>query len=223
MAPIKCFLVQPTDEGPKSLRRYCPSSKSTCPGKYGYHNASVVTGDVKDPVGEDGIIHNPPMINHSDPRWPAKCEHCDYCFQEDDYWQTNLDVYYASTDPEIPGRWTQRQLPAGAMFYPSWLQPKSVYTEAVEVGAIPDRPKRWQTGPDGKCLMVVTPGGEWIIDGRASNCDMPEDNAHRCWVRHGEPPNITVDKNGLTCGAGGGSIQCGDYHGYLRDGWLVDA
>ncbi len=27
-----------------------------------------------------------------------------------------------------------------------------------------------------------------------------------------------VDKNGLTCAAGAGSIQAGDYHGFLRDG-----
>jgi hypothetical protein len=40
-------------------------------------------------------------------------------------------------------------------------------------------------------------------------------------VRHGEAPNITVDKNGVTCGAGAGSIQCGSYHGFLRNGELV--
>ena len=45
--------------------------------------------------------------------------------------------------------------------------------------------------------------------------------AHRCWCRHGEPPNITVDKNGPTCPAGAGSIQCNDWHGYLRNGELV--
>lgn len=47
---------------------------------------------------------------------------------------------------------------------------------------------------------------------------MPDDAEHRCWIRHGEPPLITVDKNGLTCAAGAGSIQCRDYHGFLRDG-----
>jgi hypothetical protein len=79
-------------------------------------------------------------------------------------------------------------------------------------------------GPDGRCLVVVCPNGcEWMIDGPASNCTMPQDrgpfsSSHRCWVRHGEPPNITVDKAGRTCAAGAGSIQAGDYHGFLRDG-----
>ena len=68
-------------------------------------------------------------------------------------------------------------------------------------------------------LTVVTPSGrEWDIDSRASNCTLKNDNAHRCWVRHGKPPAITVDKNGLTCRAGAGSIVSGSYHGFLRGG-----
>jgi hypothetical protein len=37
-------------------------------------------------------------------------------------------------------------------------------------------------------------------------------------VRHGEPPQITVDKRGLTCHAGAGSIALGSYHGFLHNG-----
>jgi len=74
---------------------------------------------------------------------------------------------------------------------------------------------------DGPALWVQTPGGGWCIDSRASNCTMPYDYAHRCWVRHGEPPDITVDKNGVTCQAGAGSIQCGSYHGFLQGGVLT--
>jgi len=78
--------------------------------------------------------------------------------------------------------------------------------------------------PEGtQALFVETPGGPWCIDSRASNCTKPEDNEHRCWIRHGEVPKITVDKNGNTCSAGAGSIQAGNYHGFLRDGILVDA
>jgi hypothetical protein len=58
---------------------------------------------------------------------------------------------------------------------------------------------------------------------RASNCTMPNDMLHRCWVRHGNPPMITVDKNGPTCGAGAGSILSGNWHGFLRNGELVTA
>jgi len=85
---------------------------------------------------------------------------------------------------------------------------------------------------DGKCstheppcerhLHVVLPNDHWWdIDGRASNCTLKDDKAHRCWVRHGEPPTITVDKNGLTCSAGAGSIQADDYHGFLQNGSLT--
>lgn len=96
-------------------------------------------------------------------------------------------------------------LPVGAMYYAPWLE----------------NVKEWQ-GPDGKSLIVITPGGAWMIDSRASNCTRPEDTEHKCWVRHGIPPNITVDKNGNTCNAGAGSIQMGSYHGYLRNGFLQD-
>lgn len=74
---------------------------------------------------------------------------------------------------------------------------------------------------DGPALWVQTPGGAWCIDSRASNCTMPYDYNHRCWVRHGEPPLVTVDKNGPTCAAGAGSIAVGSYHGFLQNGCLT--
>lgn len=70
-------------------------------------------------------------------------------------------------------------------------------------------------------LMVTTPGGDWNIDSRASNCTLKNDRKHRCWIRHGVAPNITVDKAGSTCSAGAGSIQAGDYHGFLKNGSLT--
>jgi hypothetical protein len=71
-------------------------------------------------------------------------------------------------------------------------------------------------------LMCMTPSNrEWNIDGRASNCTMPNERTHRCWVRHGTPPNIHVDKNGNTCQAGAGSIVSGNWHGFLHNGQLV--
>lgn len=76
----------------------------------------------------------------------------------------------------------------------------------------------FQEGPQ---LTVKTPGGRWVIDSRASNCGSPYDYNHRCWIRQGVPPHITVDKNGPTCSAGAGSIQCGDYHGFLQNGALT--
>ena len=90
----------------------------------------------------------------------------------------------------------------GAMYFADWYQRK---------------------GPDGHHLIVITPGGPWHVDGRASNCTRPTDYVHYCWVRHGEPPNITVDKNGDTCGCGcsiGQGPGFRDYHGFLRNGRL---
>lgn len=81
------------------------------------------------------------------------------------------------------------------------------------------------TGYDGKSIVCVLPNGHhWYIDSRASNCTMRDDSVHRCWIRHGTVgETVTVDKNGHTCQAGGGSIQSGSYHGHLKNGILTDA
>lgn len=89
----------------------------------------------------------------------------------------------------------------------------------------------------GTHVTVVLPTGDtWSPDSRASNCGRPDDRTHRCWVRHGELGNLTVDKNGDTCPAGAGSIQAYEskvtvdgveqvlrqaWHGFLRDGVLA--
>lgn len=77
-------------------------------------------------------------------------------------------------------------------------------------------------GVDGKSYSVKTPEGDWCIDSRASNCDKKDDHIHKCWCRHGEAPNFTVDKIGNTCNAGGGSFMRGNYHGFLRNGELTN-
>jgi hypothetical protein len=80
---------------------------------------------------------------------------------------------------------------------------------------------KW-TNCDGLHTEVVLPdGGHWDIDSRASNCTLREDGEHRCWCKHGTPPVLTVDKNGLTCSAGAGSIISNGkerWHGFLRNG-----
>ena len=69
--------------------------------------------------------------------------------------------------------------------------------------------------------MILPNGVPWDIDSRASNCAKKQDRLHRCWVRIGEPPNVTVQKGGNTCPAGAGSIAAADYHGFLRSGVLT--
>lgn len=101
-------------------------------------------------------------------------------------------------------------LPPGAMWYAS-----ESYSEGVG-----------NPGPDGRHLYVMTPGGMWGIDGSAANCTRPtERKQHHCWVRHGEPPNVTIDKNGETCGCGcsiGVPYPDMKYHGFLRNGYLEE-
>ncbi|SRR5258706_16470177 len=120
---------------------------------------------------------------------------------------TRTSPIYRRTDTGEVGK--INEFPAGAMWFATWFE------------------NHWnpQLGPD-KMLVVRTPGGDWIIDSQCSNCGIPDDKnqeKHHCWILHGTPPNITVDKNGTTCNAGGGSIQQGNFHGFLRDGYLVDA
>lgn len=114
----------------------------------------------------------------------------------EEYFDTNGKSYFLNA------------LPPGAMYFADWY------------------PDCWK-GVDGHALTVVCPGGKhWCIDSQANNCTMkedigPYDKHHRCWVRHGIPPNITVDKNGRTCKAGAGSIQTENYHGRLINGVFV--
>lgn len=94
------------------------------------------------------------------------------------------------------------ELEPGCLFWADWY-PENMYWDN-------------HTGPH---LCAVLPNGHhWNIDSRASNCTLPNDRKHRCWCRHGEVPNITVNKNGNTCSAGGGSIAVSGWHGFLTNG-----
>ena len=79
---------------------------------------------------------------------------------------------------------------------------------------------------DKKHLQVRLPDGSvWDTDSRAANCAKPDDVVHRCWVKHTENgvENMTIDKNGDTCEAGGGSILQENWHGFIRKGMLIKA
>jgi len=93
----------------------------------------------------------------------------------------------------------------GAMWYATWYR----------------RNMEWANEQSPHLIVRCPTDHDWDIDSRASNCTLPEDRLHRCWVRHGEPPDITVDKQGLTCSAGAGSIALPNWHGFLRNGELV--
>jgi hypothetical protein len=171
------------------------------------HNASVRIENAQALVDAEGYseaIDVGPYLD--DPRWPTSCL-CGYVFVDSDERQIFQDRIYQRSDTgqAIP----LRDAPPGAMWNAWWMA--SV-----------------RHGEDGRCLIVKLPTNhEWVIDGQASNCTMPDDHSqklHHCWIRHGDPTKpetVTVDKNGTTCGAGAGSIQSGDYHGFLQNGVLT--
>lgn len=125
-----------------------------------------------------------------------------------DGWKSIVPRYRRTDTGEIKAR--IRDFGPGAMWDAWWYG-----------GAHPGGPFL-AANPDGRFICVTLPNGhDWCIDMRARNCTLPDDVEHHCWVRHGEPPEITAAKNGKTCGAGGGSIQSGDYHGFLQNGELT--
>ncbi len=216
-APVQCFWLDPTDRVRLALRRYrsperwdeasqamVAVERASCPLGY-MHEAKV-------PIGEAPIIWAEGAERRSycapereqyagDPRWPRQCA-CGEAFRDDDASQVFVDRIYRRVDTgaEI----TLREASAGAMWDAEW---------------------RLEKGPDGRSLMVRLPDGhDWCVDGRASNCTLPNDDEHRCWLRTGEPPRITVGKvapGQRSCSAGAGSIATPNWHGFLRDGRLV--
>jgi len=128
-------------------------------------------------------------------------------------------VYKRANTGEIYGDGKRHDLPRGAVFRATWYENE-------------DGSQNNWTGPDGQAWFVVLPQNpdesgvwHWHIDGPASNCTLPDDKIHKCWCRHGEAPDFTVDKNGVTCQAGGGSIWVqmpNGFHGFLRDGYIVN-
>lgn len=204
---VKCFFIFKNGFTQRFLRRYCGGTECSQSG-YGYHNAENyldrgLIGEPSSTVKED--------IDHSHPMWPKQCA-CGYVFKEDDVWQLNVEPEYARQD-DASIVYTLRKAPPGAMWHADWMLREG---------------RNDYRGPDDHCLVVRLPNKhDWMIDSRASNCTMPDDDVHKCWCRHGEPPNITVDKNGNTCAAGAGSIGSGKenepgyYHGFLQNGELT--
>lgn len=186
---VRCFWLEPTGE---VRYRLFFEEQGDCPTSWdGKHHTAGV------PCSEEQFAARP--FGSSVER-PTHCEKCGYAFTDAGSFKGggSKRVYHRVDTGEEVDLVTA---PPGAMWDAFWLVGHYAPTE------------------DGRVIMVKCPGGgEWCIDGRASNCTMPNDKVHHCWVRHGEPPNLTVDKNGATCNAGAGSIISGNYHGFLRDG-----
>ena len=231
---IKCFYLEPTDTMRVWLRRYRSADPETkpCPLPEKYHQAMTLIGDRAEKKDADGYVESISQeVYADDPRWPVKCE-CGYEFgplAPDEFQVFSRSLYRRTDTGEIM---TLEDAPAGAIWNAWW---------------------QFNRQTDGQSLNCICPGGHhWNIDGRAGNCDSPCVNCgqpyhahtwankgqnegpnqcknyqdarpHQCWIRHGTPPKLTVDKNGVTCGAGAGSILAPGWHGFLTDGELRDA
>lgn len=203
---IECFLLEETGLERQWLRRFAFSDTDKC-AKHFCHNAMVPLRDALIVWGEMNgrqVIKSQEW-DADDPRWPTRCEHCgQYEFTDRDPKQVFRRTLYKLPNGQLT---TVEDAPPGAMWFADWMLVDG---------------SNFCRGPDGHCLAVKLPDGhQWMVDARASNCTMPDDQQHKCWVRHGAPPNVTVDKNGHTCQAGAGSIQSPKWHGYLRGGHLV--
>lgn len=100
---------------------------------------------------------------------------------------------------------------------PPWRnEPGAIWNESHDPGECP-----FWDNCDGNHFLVLCPSGiPWDTNSRASNCTMKDDKTHRCWCIHGVAPKLTADKKGDTCKAGAGSIQSGNWHGFLTNGIL---
>lgn len=194
---IRCHLLEPAPVARVSLRRYCPSDGEACSvNPMGYHSVSV---DVEVPLVwiEDGkrIAGRGMVLTEewrADSRWPKACP-CGRAFLVSDRWQRTVNQLWRRADTGAlvdlddaikgnphPDFW-------GAMYHAWWHD------------------RSWP-GPDGRCVAVITPAGEWVIDAPSSNGGTP-------WRRTGELPDVTATP----------SIHFpGRYHAHLRDGVLSD-
>lgn len=205
MSPIKCFIIVPTRTSQYRLRRYAGSDLHKCPG-YGYHNAQgpEIASTADDPASPYHCTNPPAEPDHADPRWPVKCDHCEYRFDASDRYQVFGEPLY--TRPDTGEVFGLRDAPAGALYRAPWLEEDS-----------------WIVGFDGQSWICVTPGGwPWQIDGEANNCNRKGDKTHRCWYREGVAPNFTIiHPHPKSCTCGAGSILTSKWHGFLRNGYLI--
>lgn len=211
---VRCFYLEPLRRSRLSLRRFTFGSDKSCPSSQGGHDARTNFVEVdewlkpNDETGRKVYEHGGPQNREDVPAgapWPTQCTGCTYIFTEEDEWQIFPETLYRRADTGETMTWNESG--PGAMRHCEWYEGLA-----------------WASGPDGLALSVKCPNGrEWHIDGPCSNCTMKDDRVHKCWCRHGTPPNITVDKNCNTCAAGAGSIQAGDYHGFLRNGEFTSA
>jgi hypothetical protein len=192
---IPLRIAEPTGRYRRSLRRYrsmC-EDEPRCPVS-GYHDASVVIGD----VGETEADAHGDNWPHDDPRWPKACA-CGYEFATcdcgqpgcpvEDQWQRNDCLIYRLPDGTEFINWgSAKNVPPGTMIRLPWYDGRGQGGEAWQVW-LPD-------------------GGTWITTQAASGGGY--------WTVTGTPPNITASPS-IWHNAPTG------WHGFIRNGELIPA
>jgi hypothetical protein len=228
----RTFWIEPTETVAVALRRFTFSD----PAKHdqglsgcerGYHTRSAYIGTAaarwKD-TDHGRVLDSQPDVPHGDGRWPETCR-CGHRFGDGDQWQVFQSLLYRRPDSDAvymlhdyaPGEVVPVGEVLGVVAAPAAAPPGASW----DAWWYPDS-DAWR-GPDGIAFTVRLPNGQdWFVDGQASNCTR-KGEPHKCWIRRGDPRrgDVTVDKAGDTCAAGAGSIQAGDYHGFLRAGVLT--
>jgi len=193
MPPIRCFWLTPLQRFQEYLRRYARDIKAGCPASTNYyHEGITVLGEVQRPSdlipdATGRAMNHHPAYPETDERWPTECA-CGYRFTPDDHYQHNLvKLYQAEGPPYTDQLFTMNEAPVGAMWDAYWYS---------------------SSGPDGLCIFVRTPAGDWGIDLKS------EDG--KGWTRTGTPPGLTVTPSILI------KTKNVTYHGWLRGGHLVE-
>lgn len=195
VSSILCFWLAKTDLFEFSLRRYSSATaERVCSGKYGYHNASVVIGQGNADQAAKRHDGIPCCGNFFQHDDPRWPTKCEYC---EDYTFTDDDewqynAHHLLVRVDTGEHFTQHNAPVGAMFDCDWLEGADGYKRI-----------------DGITLMVKTPDGEWCVDGPSYSGGKVNGPG---WTRTGTVPKITASP----------SILMTNYHGWLREGFLVD-
>jgi len=202
------------EDEPENAPGGCPNSWGT--GKPGStHNAYAPLGETE----ELGAWDRWGKAEDHATGWPTACEHCGAPVPE-----VPALLRVGDVAPHVRRQVFVKRLydtPSGRP------EPGSLYWVPCYSAEHPGEGCFWANCP-GRHLHVVLPNGhDWDIDSRASNCARPDDRKHRCWVRTGDPERGKVDvgkggRGAETCPAGGGSIGVPGYHGFLRNGVLVE-
>ncbi len=193
-APIALWIAEPTGRCRVTLRRYERSRTGTT--NEHWHDATVVLSDDEPctPRREDGTRPaRRRSLPRDDPRWPQACDGCGARFAPDDEWQVNELDWYEGTG----GRWCWGvgwwDVPAGAIFRSPWRDQDGLEAWMV---ALPNG-RTWCTLERASVPGSLTLGPRWQVTG--------------------EPPAITVHPSIND------QSPTRPWHGWIRDGKLVDA